>query len=398
MLSELHRIKDRAFIISSKKKIKIENLKKVLLIIPAFNEETCILRTLESVNKLLYPKNKLRIMVVDDGSTDNTVEVVKTYLHKNKLNFPIKIISKQNGGKADALNLGIKSTNFGELIMCLDADSKIHKLALLKLHKYFLKDNIVGAACNVGFETKATSLIGLSQKFEFMMGNYTKRVHNYLNMEFIIGGIGSTYRRSLLEEINLYPTNTMVEDMALSVKILNLIGNKEYRIINAFDAITYSQAVSSFKDLIKQRYRWKYGGMQVLYLNKKLIFSKSKTNSKWLTHLSLPSVFTWYLQSLLEPFIIIASTFYLIIHKDFSGLLAASLLTAVLSLVSAVSSGRFNLFETFVILLLSPFSIFLIMIISAAESIALYKSIFNIHDLKKSTRKELTSWISPKRV
>lgn len=260
-LAELQRFRNRKFIIEGRRSSYVKDLKDILIIVPAFNEEKCILTTLESINKLIYPQNKVRVLVVDDGSTDSTLATVKNYIKSHKLKFKIKVISKKNGGKAEALNTGIRHTSFGELVMCLDSDSKIKNNALVKMHKYFLGDDVAGIACNVGFEG-SRNIIGLAQHIEFLIGGYNKRVHNLLNMEFIIGGIGSTYRRSILEKINLYPSNTMVEDMALSVKIINEMGNTKYKIINAFDVITYSQSVTNIKDLIKQRYRWKYGAMQ----------------------------------------------------------------------------------------------------------------------------------------
>jgi biofilm PGA synthesis N-glycosyltransferase PgaC len=397
-LAELQRFRNRKFIIEGRRSSYVKDLKNILIIVPAFNEEKCILTTLESINKLIYPQNKLRVLVVDDGSTDNTLATVKNYIKSHKLKFKIKVISKENGGKAEALNTGIRHTSFGELVMCLDSDSKIKNNALVKMHKYFLGDDVAGIACNVGFEG-SRNIIGLAQHIEFLIGGYNKRVHNLLNMEFIIGGIGSTYRRSILEKINLYPSNTMVEDMALSVKIINEMGNTKYKIINAFDVITYSQSVTNIKDLIKQRYRWKYGAMQVFYINRKLLFNlNNKKYSRTLTFMNIPSVFIWYFQSFFDPIIIIMSAIYLFQNGGLFGLVGALTLNGAIAAVSVKSSGRYKPEEFVKLIFIFPFVLILLMIISIVESIALYKSIFNLFKLKKSIGQKSASWVSPKRV
>ena len=124
-------------------KIKTRRLKKfpfVSVVIPAYNEERNIITTLKSLTKLTYPKNKLEIIVVNDGSTDDTKNLVEEFIAQNKA-LDIKLINKKNDGKGSALNRGL-SISKGEFFVCLDADSIVTKDSLGKILPHFTEDNI----------------------------------------------------------------------------------------------------------------------------------------------------------------------------------------------------------------------------------------------------------------
>ena len=107
----------------------------VSVIVPAYNEEKSIGNTLNSILNLNYPKDKLEILVINDGSTDNTKGIVERII-KNHPSFNIQLVNKENGGKGTALNLGLEKAK-GEFFVCLDADSEPEPDCLIKMLPYF---------------------------------------------------------------------------------------------------------------------------------------------------------------------------------------------------------------------------------------------------------------------
>ncbi|MDN5367148.1 MAG: poly-beta,6-N-acetyl-D-glucosamine synthase, partial [Candidatus Diapherotrites archaeon] len=118
-----------------RKRIPDEKLPTVSIVVPAYNEGENIGETIESLLRLNYPKDKMEIIVVDDGSTDNTYDVAKRYEGET-----VRVIRKENGGKSSALNMGIKHAR-GEIIACMDADSVATPDSLRVLVEYILEED-----------------------------------------------------------------------------------------------------------------------------------------------------------------------------------------------------------------------------------------------------------------
>ena len=233
----------------------------VSLVVPMHNEGPIVERTLASLMEVDY--EPLQIIVVDDGSTDDTAERIGMWKIKHDHEHRIEAFTKTNGGKADALNTAIRTRATGELIMCLDGDSILAPDAVTKSVAYFRDERVVATASNVNI-MPGGGLLGLVQRYEYLISYHMKKAHNIFNVEYIIGGIGSMFRRSTLDEVGLYDTNTMTEDIDLTMKILAKGGNKNQRVVYAYDALTYTEAVPYVPSLVRQRYRWKYGRMQIL--------------------------------------------------------------------------------------------------------------------------------------
>ena len=102
-------------------------------------------------------------------------------------------------------------------------------------------------------------LLGFIQRFEYLVSHHMKKAQTAFNVEYIIGGIGSMFRRSTLDEVGLYDTNTMTEDIDLTLKIIARKGNRSSRVVFAADSLVYTEAVPSLRSLYQQRTRWKYG-------------------------------------------------------------------------------------------------------------------------------------------
>src|SRR5579884_1576561 len=148
--------------------------------------------------------------------------------------------------------------------MCLDADSILHPSAIERAVSYFSDPKIIGVAANVRVIGNRTTL-GKLQQFEHMIGYRSKKFYSLSNCEFIVGGVASTYRKSVLKKVKFYDDDTLTEDIGLSLKLIAKEGNRRRRVTYAADVVALTEGVSSFNDLLKQRYRWKMGNLQNLY-------------------------------------------------------------------------------------------------------------------------------------
>ncbi len=235
----------------------------VTVIVPAYNEEKTLGKTVDALLKLSYPNKE--IIVVDDGSTDGTLETAKMHA-KNDLT---KVTAKPNGGKWDALNSGIKAAN-GEFIVCIDADTILDSNALQHLIKHFNDPNIAAVAGNVKVGNRR-GLLAKLQALEYVVGiNLHRRSEaNLQNVTVVPGPIGA-FRTSALKEIGLFEGDTFAEDADITLKILKA----GYKTVYEPQAIGYTEAPTSMTSLAKQRYRWYRGSFQVLSKHKDMTFNK----------------------------------------------------------------------------------------------------------------------------
>lgn len=369
----------------------------ILVTVPAYNEEKTIERTVNSLNFVNYPKDKLRIIIIDDGSKDKTSSVVESLIQdKDLTNFNFQLIKKPNGGKADALNTAIKSTDFGELITCLDADSTVDKNFFIKMSRHFKDEKVIAAAANVQLTHKNT-LIGLVQMFEYMVSYQMKKSQTYYNIEYIIGGIGSTFRRSTIESVGYYDTNTVTEDIDLTVKIIDRLGNKEFKVVYGYDAVAHSQPVLKFKELVAQRFRWKFGRMQTLYKHSSLIFGTSKKHDKRLTLFALPFAIFGESTLTFELAIYLMIIFYSVISGGISGVVHPLILSVWYAWYNIWFSEFTPKKDKLLLILVSPLMYFGMGFLMIIEFIALVKSVFKLPFIKKSISQDRVSWQSPTR-
>ncbi len=234
----------------------------VTLIVPAYNEEEAIGKTVGALLELSYPNKE--IIVVDDGSTDGTFEVANRYA---KSDFT-QVIAKPNGGKWDALNSGIEVAK-GEFIVCIDADTLLDPDALQHLIKNFGDPDIAAVAGNVKVGNRHSLLTKL-QALEYVVGiNLHRRSEaNIQNVTVVPGPIGA-FRASVLKEIGLFEGDTFAEDADITFKILKA----GYKTVYEARAIGYTEAPTSMTSLAKQRYRWYRGSLQVLLKHKNMAFN-----------------------------------------------------------------------------------------------------------------------------
>ncbi|MEO5690672.1 MAG: glycosyltransferase [Candidatus Saccharimonadales bacterium] len=365
------------------------------ILIPAHNEEKSIVRCLDSVLKSTV--RNLEIVVIDDASTDRTLEIVYAYIRKHPdFNRSIRVVRCiQNVGKAAALNKALASGIKGEFVMTLDADSVLHPSAIENAVEYFLEDpNVAGVAANVRV-IDSMSILGLLQKFEYMVGYRSKKFYTVSNCEFIIGGVASTYRYSTLKAVGFYDDDVQTEDIALSLKVASL-GNRHHKLVYGYDVIAMTEGVQTFKALLRQRYRWKLGSLQSLFKHKSLFMNISSRFNPSLTWYRIPMAFMGELIVLTEPFlmaVIIYFSFLALSPQAFIG--AYALITAYL-IWNVWPDEHMLLKDKLRMTSYAPIMYFLFYIMNLVQFVAVIRCLFS---MRQVLRLEPTSsvWSSPER-
>lgn len=270
----------------------------VSVIISAHNEEKVITRTLDSLAASQYPN--VEFLVADDASKDRTKQLVRDYMVRHPdMNLHVYRMHR-NVGKGSALNTLLRRHVRGEFVMTLDADSVLLPDTIQNAISYFADPTIAGVAANVRIMDEPT-ILGVLQKFEHMVGYRSKKMYSLLNCEFVVGGVASSYRMDVLRRVGFYDTDTQTEDIGLSIKIVNL-GNHSFRMVYAVDVVAMTEGVASFRALIKQRLRWKYGSLQNLIKYRHLLFNRSSRYSRTLTLYRMPMAIISEFGLLITPF------------------------------------------------------------------------------------------------
>ena len=202
------------------------------------------------------------------------------------------------------MNMAIKNHARGELVMCLDADSMLAPNAIEKAVAYFKDPQVIGLAANVRV-VSSKGWLGTLQRFEHMIGYRAKKFYTLTNSEFIVGGVASTYRRRVLKQANFYDTDTLTEDIGLSMKLISMKGNRSSKIVYAADVVAMTEGVQTYKALFKQRYRWKLGSLQNLFKYRHLISNSDHGKySRMLTYYRLPVALFGELLLIIEPLLL----------------------------------------------------------------------------------------------
>ena len=239
----------------------------ISILIPAYNEEKNIEETLNSVFASTYPKKKLEVIVIDDGSTDNTLGI----LERLKKRYSNLVILKGNHkGKSASLNLGLKHSSH-DYILLIDADTTIRSDAIAKIISPF-NDKSVGATTGSCLVKNSKGILGAFQEVEYPYINLIRKSFSdvFSNVSWFLGAF-SCYRKDVLKSIGNFKKDTQSEDIDTSLEIYS----KGYKILNVFDAYAYTTIPLTIKGFVKQRIRWYVGVLQVMKKHKKVFSSKT---------------------------------------------------------------------------------------------------------------------------
>ncbi len=258
---------------------EIKELPSVSIIVPAYNEGRVLERALTSLMRLEYPEYE--VLVVDDGSTDDTLEIASQWEGQRGAAL-FRVITKSNGGKASALNAGIAHSRH-PLVMSMDADSYLEPRTLLKGARHF-DDPAVGAvAGNVKVENRG-SIVTRLQALEYIEGlNMPRRAQGFIAAVNIVPGPVGLFRREALEEVGGYDTDTYAEDADLTLKMMAAGWRVEYE----DQAVAWSEAPESWRDLTQQRYRWTRGILQAIRKRKGLFLRPFPDFPLWISTIQL---------------------------------------------------------------------------------------------------------------
>lgn len=348
----------------------------VSVVIPAYNEEAGVIRTVSSVLRSTYANKQ--VIVVNDGSRDRTRAMLRAFQRRHPGAFTI--VNQANAGKAAAINRAVRYWAKGRLVMVLDADSLVHPTAIANMAQHFRDRRVIAAASNVKI-IPTRKVMGVVQRFEYLISYRMKRALTVFNMEYIIGGVGSTFRRSALLGAGLYDTDTMTEDIDLTVKLIRRYGNKRGRIHYAADALTFTEHVLSFRSLIRQRFRWKFGRFQTLLKNRAMLFNTSSKYDKRLTWYQLPYALFGELILLLEPLLVGYILFVVLRYADLTSLISVYLIVTAFVFIIVMGEESEPLLAKVSLALALPFLYGLMYILSAVEFIALLQSLRRLRQL-----------------
>jgi len=230
---------------------------RISIVVPAYNEEKNIQKTLKSLQRLDYPKEKLDLIFVDDGSTDNTYEIAKKFKG-------VRVFRKENGGKGSAVNFGIKRAR-GEFVAVLDADSFVSRGSLKKMVGYFEREKVMAVTPAL----KVYNPKGFWQRVqyvEYLFSMFFRKIFSFLQGVYVTPGPLSIYRKSFFKKHGYFDEKNITEDLEIALRIQS----NNYEIQNSINASVYTVAPNSFRGLMTQRVRWFTGLVDNLYSYKHL--------------------------------------------------------------------------------------------------------------------------------
>ena len=243
---------------------KTEKNFSVSVLIPAFNEEDSIKETVETVLKSDY-KNIREILILNDGSTDKTLEIAKELERKHPL---VKVIDKKNSGKADSLNYGINIAK-GELIAVVDADSYPDERAI-RLMAGFFEDEKTGAVTTRILVREKDNFLRKMQAIEYKVTPFTRKLLEFLDSIYVTPGPLVIYRRSAFVKIGGFDAKNMTEDIEATWHLIH----DGYKIKMSFISESMTVAPNTLGKWFKQRIRWNIGGYQTILKYKKFFLRK----------------------------------------------------------------------------------------------------------------------------
>jgi len=223
----------------------------VSIIIPAYNEGAHIAKTIESVLSLDYPKELLDVIVVDDGSKDDTYGQARAFESKG-----VRVLTRQNGGKGAALNFGLEKAR-GELVATMDADSIVTPGTVKGLLPLFSDKDVMAVTPAIKASPKKKLIVEL-QRIEYLMILFSRKLLSFIDSVPVTPGPFSMFRAKVFKEVGGFDEHNLVEDQEICLRIQAA----NYKVKSSMDAVVYTEVPETMGDLMKQRVRWQRGGLR----------------------------------------------------------------------------------------------------------------------------------------
>lgn len=257
---------------------RLRYLGPVSVIVPAYNEAANIAATVRSLVENDYPA--LEVIVVDDGSTDGTAEIVR------RLGYPdVRVVRQPNAGKPGALNTGIGYASY-DLLMLVDGDTVFEPDAVGRLVQSFV-DPSIGAVSGNAKVANRGGLLGRWQHVEYVLGfNLDRRMFDVAECMLTVPGAIGAFRRKALVDVGGVSAATLAEDTDLTIAIIRA----GWRVVYEERAIAWTEAPSTLRQLWRQRYRWCYGTLQAMWKHRRALVQRGaagKLGRRGLAYLGL---------------------------------------------------------------------------------------------------------------
>lgn len=265
---------------------------RIAVLIPAYNEEKVIVRTIRSVLNSDY--DNLHIVVIDDGSSDATYEVARAAYAREIAAGRVQVLTKPNGGKAAALNFAVAQLD-EEFYVGIDADTVIAMDAVSRLLPHF-EDPTVGAIAGNAKVGNRVNLWTRWQALEYITSqNFERRALDLFNVVTVVPGAIGAWRTAAVREAGCYPLNTVAEDADLTMNLLE----HRYKVVYEDRALAFTEAPIDARGLMRQRFRWSFGILQSVWKHR-AAFVRNKAMGLF----ALPNILVFQmLLPLVSPFI-----------------------------------------------------------------------------------------------
>jgi len=258
-------LKERNFL-KNRKLAKNENLPGVTFLVPCWNEGNTIENTIKSVHNLNYPQEKIKMVIVDDGSTDDTWQVLQKYDDDPN----IKLITKKNSGKTGSVNTGLLyvSTPF---VCSIDADTFLEPDALRTIATYALHHPELVSVGGTLLIHKPKTLAQSAQSVDYQMFSFSKKMLGLLGGVLVAPGAFSLYKTRVLRDIGGWRDGHGLEDLELTFRMQE----QGMKVDHCHNAIAHTRGPETIPALFKQRLRWSYGLLNNTYDYRRVLFNKN---------------------------------------------------------------------------------------------------------------------------
>jgi peptidoglycan-N-acetylglucosamine deacetylase len=286
---------------------------RVAVLIPAYNEEKVIERTIRAALNSSY--RNLRVIVIDDGSKDRTLDVAHKAFAAEAAAGRVLILGKANSGKAEALNYGIEHLGDAELFVGIDADTIIAPDAISRLVPHFINPKVGAIAGNAKVGNRV-NLWTRWQALEYITSqNFERRALDVLGAVSVVPGAIGAWRVSAVREAGGFHTDTVAEDADLTMALLR----RGYRVEYEDMALAFTEAPTNANGLMRQRFRWSFGILQAVYKHRSVVGRKGVLGWIALPNIVIFQILLPLVSPLIDIMFVVGTVWYFIqkrFHPD----------------------------------------------------------------------------------